>query len=33
MWFESVHKIDLTGLPFKGPQKAWVTVVVFDDYQ
>jgi hypothetical protein len=31
--FEAVYKIDMTGLPFKGPQNASVTVVVFDDYQ
>ena len=31
--FETVYKIDVTGLPFKGPQDAWVTVAVFDDYQ
>jgi len=31
--FEAVYKIDVTGLPFKGPQDASVTVVVFDDYQ
>jgi hypothetical protein len=30
---EAVYKIDVTGLPFKGPQDASVTVVVFDDYQ
>jgi hypothetical protein len=31
--FETICKIDLTGLPFKGPQEAPVTVAVFDDYQ
>jgi len=31
--FETVYKIDVTGLPFKGPQDAFVTVAVFDDYQ
>jgi len=31
--FEAVYKIDVTGLPFKGPSDAAVTVVVFDDYQ
>jgi len=31
--FEAVYKIDVTGLPFKGPQDASVTVVIFDDYQ
>ena len=30
---QAVYKIDVTGLPFKGPQDASVTVVVFDDYQ
>jgi hypothetical protein len=30
---EAVYKIDVTDLPFKGPQDASVTVVVFDDYQ
>ena len=30
---EAVYKIDVTGLPFKGPQDASVTIVVFDDYQ
>jgi hypothetical protein len=30
---EAVYKIDVTGLPFKGPSDAAVTVVVFDDYQ
>lgn len=30
---EAVYKIDLTDLPFKGPQDARVTLVVFDDYQ
>ncbi len=28
-----VHKIDVTGLPFKGPPDAPVTVAVFSDYQ
>ena len=31
--FETIYKIDLTGLPFKGLQEASVTVAVFDDYQ
>ncbi len=31
--FETVYKIDVTGLPLKGPQDASVTVAVFDDYQ
>jgi hypothetical protein len=30
---EVVHKIDMTGLPFKGPADAAVTVAVFTDYQ
>jgi hypothetical protein len=30
---ESVYKIDVSGLPFKGPADAAVTVIVFDDYQ
>jgi hypothetical protein len=30
---EFVHKIDVTGLPFKGPSDASVTVAVFTDYQ
>jgi hypothetical protein len=30
---EAVYKIDVTGLPYKGPPDALVTVVVFDDYQ
>lgn len=30
---EPVYKIDVTGSPFKGPQEAPVTLVVFDDYQ
>jgi hypothetical protein len=28
-----VHKFDLSGLPFKGPEKAPVTIAVFSDYQ
>jgi hypothetical protein len=31
--FENIYKFDLTGLPFKGPQQASVTIAVFDDYQ
>jgi hypothetical protein len=31
--FEAIYKIDVTGLPFKGPSDAAVTVVIFDDYQ
>ena len=30
---EAVYNIDVTGLPFKGPLDAAVTVIVFDDYQ
>ena len=30
---EQIHKISLSGLPFKGPANAPVTIVVFDDYQ
>lgn len=30
---EGIHKIDLFGLPFKGPVDAPVTIAVFDDYQ
>jgi hypothetical protein len=30
---ESVHKIALSGLPFKGPENAPVTIAVFSDYQ
>ena len=30
---EAVYRIDVTDLPFRGPQDASVTVVVFDDYQ
>jgi hypothetical protein len=31
--FETILKIDVSELPFKGPQDALVTVAVFDDYQ
>jgi len=31
--FEAVYKIDVASLPFKGPQDALVSIVVFDDYQ
>jgi hypothetical protein len=31
--FETIYKMNLTGLPFKGPQEASVTVAVFSDYQ
>jgi hypothetical protein len=30
---ESIYKINVTGLPSKGPRDAPVTLVVFDDYQ
>ena len=30
---ETVYKIDVMGSPFKGPQDAPVTMVVFTDYQ
>jgi hypothetical protein len=30
---ESIHKIDVSGLPFQGPKDAPVTIAVFDDYQ
>ncbi len=30
---ERVHKIALSGLPFKGPENAPVTMAVFGDYQ
>ena len=30
---EALYKINVTDSPFKGPQGAPVTVVVFDDYQ
>jgi hypothetical protein len=30
---ETVYKIDVMGSPFKGPQDAPVTIVVFTDYQ
>lgn len=30
---ELVHEFDVAGLPFKGPENAMVTVVVFGDYQ
>ena len=31
--FDFIYPIDISGLPFKGPEKAPVTIVVFDDYQ
>ena len=30
---ETIHKIDISGLPFKGPENAPVTIAVFSDYQ
>ncbi|MBW1788252.1 MAG: hypothetical protein JRK53_16780 [Deltaproteobacteria bacterium] len=30
---ETVHDIDTSGLPFKGPENAPVTIVVFGDFQ
>lgn len=30
---ELVHRIDVSGLPFKGPEHAEVTVTVFSEYQ
>jgi len=30
---ENIYKIDVSGLPFKGPRDAPVTVAVYDDYQ
>ena len=30
---EAVHKFDLSGLPFQGPELALITLVVFGDYQ
>ena len=30
---ESIYKIDVSGLPFKGPKDAPVTVAIYDDYQ
>ena len=30
---ENVYKIDISGLPVKGPPDAPVTIAVFDDYQ
>jgi len=33
IYLETVYKIDVMGLPFKGPQDALVTLAVFTDYQ
>jgi hypothetical protein len=30
---ETIQKIDISGLPFKGPEKAPVIIAVFSDYQ
>ncbi len=30
---DQIYNIDLSGLPFKGPANAPVTIAVFDDYQ
>jgi hypothetical protein len=30
---ENIYKIDVSGLPFKGPREAPVAIVIFDDYQ
>ena len=30
---ETIQKIDISGLPFKGPENAPVTIAVFSDYQ
>ena len=30
---ELIHEFDISGLPFKGPENAPVTVAVFGDYQ
>lgn len=30
---DAIFEIPVTGLPFKGPEKARVTVAIFDDYQ
>ena len=30
---ENIYKIDVSGLPFKGPKDAPVTVAIYDDYQ
>jgi hypothetical protein len=31
--YRTLHKIDISGLPFKGPENAPVTIAVFSDYQ
>ena len=30
---ESIYKIDVSGLPVKGPKDAPVTIAIYDDYQ
>jgi hypothetical protein len=30
---ESIYKIDVSGLPHKGPKDAPVTIAIYDDYQ
>jgi hypothetical protein len=30
---DQIYDIDISGLPFKGPAGAPVTIAVFDDYQ
>jgi hypothetical protein len=30
---DPVYDIDISGLPFKGPENAPVTIAVFSDYQ
>jgi len=31
--YRTLHKIDISGLPFRGPENAPVTIAVFSDYQ
>ena len=31
--YKTLHKIDISGLPFKGTENAPVTIAVFSDYQ
>ena len=31
--YKTLHKIDISGLPFNGPENAPVTIAVFSDYQ
>jgi len=30
---ELIHRIDISGLPFKGPENSLITIAVFGDYQ